>query len=62
MHLKPVITVDSIEPDVFKKEFYEPGIPVVIRDLSKNWPAYHKWNWDYFKQLVGNQRVPLYNT
>ena len=61
MQLKPVIIVDSIEPEVFKKEFYQPGIPVVIRDLAKQWPAYHKWNWDYFKQLVGDQRVPLYN-
>jgi hypothetical protein len=61
MQLKPVVTVDSIEPEVFKKEFYTPGIPVVIKNLSKNWPAYTKWNWDYFKQLVGDKKVPLYN-
>jgi hypothetical protein len=61
MQLKPVVTVDSIEPEVFRKEFYQPGIPVVIKDLSKNWPAFSKWNWDYFKQLVGEKRVPLYN-
>ncbi|MBS1577610.1 MAG: cupin-like domain-containing protein, partial [Bacteroidetes bacterium] len=61
MQLKPVVTVDSIEPEVFKKEFYTPGIPVVIKNLSKSWPAYTKWNWDYFKELVGNKRVPLYN-
>jgi hypothetical protein len=36
-------------------------LPVVIKDLSKDWPAYTKWNWDYFKQLVGDKRVPLYN-
>ena len=61
MHLRPVPTFDTIKPETFKKEFYEPGEPVVIKDLSKNWPAYTKWNWDYFKQLVGDQRVPLYN-
>jgi hypothetical protein len=61
MQLKPVVTVDSIEPDVFKKEFYTPGIPVVIKDLAKRWPAYTKWNWDYFKELVGDKKVPLYN-
>ena len=61
MQLKPVVTVDSIEPEVFKKEFYTPGIPVVIKNLSKNWPAYTKWNWDYFKELVGDKKVPLYN-
>ncbi|MET0635504.1 MAG: cupin-like domain-containing protein [Chitinophagaceae bacterium] len=61
MELKPVITVDRIEPGEFRKNFYEPGIPVVIRDLAKSWPAYEKWNWDYFKSLVGDKEVPLYN-
>ena len=61
MQLKPVTVFDSIEPEVFKKEFYTPGIPVVIKNLSKEWPAYTKWNWDYFKQLVGQKKVPLSN-
>ena len=61
MLLKPVTTVDSIEPIDFKKDFYYPGVPIVIKNLSKDWPATTKWNWDYFKQLVGEKRVPLYN-
>jgi hypothetical protein len=61
MQLRPVAIYDDIDPDVFKKEFYEPGVPVVIKNLAKDWPASTKWNWDYFKQLVGEQRVPLYN-
>jgi hypothetical protein len=61
MQLKEVITVETIDPQVFKKEFYEPGIPVIIKNLSKDWPASTKWNWDYFKQLVGDKKVPLYN-
>lgn len=61
MQLKPVAKVDSIEPEVFRKEYYEPALPVIIKDLAKEWPAYTKWNWDYFKQLVGEQKVPLYN-
>lgn len=61
MQLKPVATFDTIEPELFKKEFYEPGVPVVIKKLAHQWPAYSKWNWDYFKELVGNKKVPLYN-
>jgi Cupin-like domain len=61
MELKPVITVDSMDPEVFKRDFYQPGIPVVIKNMAKDWPAYSKWNWDYFKTLVGDQKVPLYN-
>ena len=61
MQLKQVTTVESIDPEAFRKEFYEPGLPVVIKTLSKDWPAYTKWNWEYFKQLVGEKKVPLYN-
>jgi len=61
MQLQSVATVNTITPEVFKKEFYETGVPVVIKDLAKDWPAYKKWNWDYFKNLVGNQKVPIYN-
>lgn len=61
MQLKPVPTFDSLSPEVFKKDYYEPGQPVVIKNLAKEWPAYDKWNWDYFKQLVGDKKVPLYN-
>lgn len=61
MQLKPVATFDTLDPKVFKEEFYKPGLPVVIKNLSKDWAAYSKWNWDYFKQLVGDKKVPLYN-
>ncbi len=61
MQLKPVATFDSIEPEVFKKEFYEPGVPVVLKGLARQWPAFTKWNWDYFRQLVGHKKVPIYN-
>lgn len=61
MQLKPVATFDTIDPEVFKKDYYHPGVPVVIKNLSHNWPARSKWNWDYFKQLVGDKKVPLYN-
>jgi len=61
MQLKPVTTVDDIDVELFKKDFYDPGIPVVIRNLSKDWPAHTKWNWNYFKRLVGDKKVPLYN-
>ena len=61
MQLLPVATFDTISPAVFKKDFYEPGAPVVIKNLAKKWPASSKWNWDYFKELVGDKKVPLYN-
>ena len=61
MQLKPLPVLDSISPQEFKTEFYDRNMPVIIRDLSHKWPAYTKWNWDYFKELVGDKQVPLYN-
>jgi hypothetical protein len=61
MNLQSVDTYAILEGGIFKKNYYERKKPVVIKDLAKSWPAYQKWNWDYFKSLVGEQRVALYN-
>src|SRR3712207_7992448 len=37
--------------------FRSPGIPIVLTELAKSWPAYTKWKWDYFKALVGDKKV-----
>ncbi len=61
MQLKPVTIVETIEPAIFKKEFYRTNTPVVIKDLSRDWLAREKWSWDYFKQIVGEKEVGVYN-
>ncbi|PVD49662.1 transcriptional regulator [Terrimonas sp.] len=61
MLLKAVDTVDLIAPEGFKKNYYEAGKPLIIKNLAKEWPAYHKWNWDYFKAIVGDKKVGIYN-
>ena len=61
MELHPVDIVESISHADFKKNYYDPKIPLVITGLSKQWPAYKKWNWEYFKKIVGDKKVALYN-
>jgi len=61
MVLEPVISLPAISPDTFRNDYYLPQKPLVIRDMAKAWPAYHKWNWDYLRQVVGKQKVALYN-
>ncbi|WP_143310479.1 cupin-like domain-containing protein [Chitinophaga vietnamensis] len=53
--------VENITPEEFRKKYYEPRKPVVISGLSKNWPAFNKWTWDYFKSIVGDKTVGVYN-
>ena len=61
MILQPVTTVEEISPEDFKLNYYQLQIPLVIRKFSMRWPAYHKWNWDYFRQIVGDKKVGIYN-
>ncbi len=61
MVLQAVERVEDISSAEFKRRYYETFKPVVITDLARKWPAYDKWNWDFFKALVGEVRVGIYN-
>jgi hypothetical protein len=61
MQLHSVDVADDISPEDFKQKYYRLNKPVVLRNLSRQWPAYTKWTWDYLKQAAGNKRIPIYN-
>jgi len=61
MQLKPVTVVDDILPEDFKRNYFSTNTPVVIKNFAKKWPAYSKWSWDYFKEIVGDKKVGIYN-
>ena len=59
--LAKVDVVDTISAADFKSKYLKPRKPVVIKGLSKNWPARDKWTPEYLKQVVGSKVVPLYD-
>ncbi|HVX24888.1 MAG TPA: cupin-like domain-containing protein [Parafilimonas sp.] len=61
MVLHSVDVVNNITPAEFKNQYFNISKPVVLRDLSKQWPAYSKWTWDYLKEAAGSKTVPIYN-
>jgi ribosomal protein L16 Arg81 hydroxylase len=61
MRLKAVDIVNNITPEEFTKKYYATKTPVIIKDIAKSWPAYNKWNWDYFIDAVGQKEVGVYN-
>ena len=61
MELKSIDRVEEISAEDFKNNYYQQMKPLIITGLAKQWPAYNKWNWDYFKSIVGNVKVGLYN-
>ncbi len=61
MQLSPVDTFETLSPAKFRSDYYSTMKPVVIKGLAKQWPAYTKWNWDYFIDAVGEKEVGVYN-
>lgn len=61
MQLSSVEVVSTITPEDFRLGYYRENKPLIMRDIAKTWPAYQKWNWDYFDQLVGQKKVGIYN-
>jgi hypothetical protein len=59
--LSEVDTVDTISKDDFTKNYLLPRRPLVIKNLTQNWPALTKWTPEYLKQVVGDKVVPLYD-
>lgn len=61
MQIQSIDRVEHITPEEFKTKYYEPRKPLIITGLSENWPAREKWTWDYFKSIVGEKEVGVYN-
>jgi hypothetical protein len=61
MRLKNIDVLPTLSGEEFKKNYYDKNIPVIIKDMAKEWPAYEKWNWDYFIDNVGEAKVGVYN-
>jgi hypothetical protein len=59
--LNKVDIVDSISPADFKKNYLDKRKPLVIKNLTKDWPAREKWTTDYLKSIAGDLEVPLYD-
>lgn len=51
----------GIVPKDFRTQYINQQKPVVIKQFSKQWPAYEKWSLDYMKEIAGHKDVPLYD-
>lgn len=46
-------------PLEFHRRFVALNKPVIVSDFTKHWPAVHKWNNDYLRQVIGQQEVTV---
>lgn len=60
MELSPVVRAARLSSAEFLSAYYKPQRPVVFERLTETWPAREKWNFDYLRQVAGDNVVPLY--
>ena len=60
--LSPIDRVDHITKEDFINNYLSPRKPLVIRKATESWPALKKWTFEYLKEAVGDQVVPLYDS
>lgn len=61
LHLTPIERVKTISKEDFYNNYVRKQKPVVIEQLTSDWPAYEKWNFQYIKGIAGEKTVPLYD-
>src|SRR5690606_6290221 len=61
MQLQQIERVKTISTKDFYNKYYKKQIPVVIEELTHDWPAYEKWKLSYIKEIAGDKIVPLYD-
>lgn len=61
LNLNPIERVSTISKEEFKSQYYKNQKPVIIENLTQQWPAYNKWNLTYIKDIAGSKLVPLYD-
>lgn len=61
MKLKEIGKIRNYNSEEFISKFMKPNIPVIIEDfIDAESPALKNWNYDYFKEIAGNNEVDVY--
>ncbi len=61
LHLTEIERVKTISKDDFYHNYVKKQKPLVIEQLTADWPAYDKWKFQYMKEVAGEKTVPLYD-
>lgn len=62
IHCSSVARLATITPARFCAEYKDAGIPLVLTELTAQWPATKKWGIDYLSEVAGENTVPVYSS
>ena len=54
--------IDNLTKKEFIENYKRNSKPVVVEQLTADWPARKKWTIDFIKEVAGNNVVPLYDS
>lgn len=60
--LTQIERVESVTPAEFIQTYKQPARPVVMENLTEDWPARRKWTPEFLKEQAGDVVVPLYDS
>ena len=61
LQLTEIERVKTISKEDFYNHYVKKQKPLVIEQLTTDWPAYEKWNLNYIKSVAGEKIIPLYD-
>lgn len=61
LQLTEIERVKTLSKEDFYNKYVKTQKPVVVEQLTADWPAYEKWNLEYIRQVAGEKTVPLYD-
>lgn len=61
LKLTEIERVKTISKADFYNLYVKKQKPVVVEQLTADWPAYEKWNLAYIKEVASDKTVPLYD-
>lgn len=61
LNLTEIERVKTISKEDFYNNYVKKQKPLVIEQLTADWPAYSKWKLEFIKEIAGNEVVPLYD-
>lgn len=57
--MSPIERLETLDPDVFRRRYFEPRRPVVLPGLCGDWPAVDRWSLDYLRGVATEREVPV---
>src|SRR5882672_8019300 len=61
MSIEP-IAIDRrevLDPDAFRREYYEPGRPVILTEASRSWRAHETVTPDWLRRTYGRKTIEV---